>query len=94
MTQALQLYIEGRVQGVGYRQWMLSLARQIGICGWVRNIANGQVHALLVGTDVQLAQLVEQCRRGPALAKVLRVNSQVVPVPQIKPTTFQIIDSI
>ncbi len=94
MTKALQLYIEGRVQGVGYRQWMLSLAQQIGVCGWVRNMVNGQVQALLVGTDVQLAQLVEQCRRGPALAKVLRVNSQVVPVPQIKPTTFQIIDSI
>jgi acylphosphatase len=68
--KALRLVIAGRVQGVGYRDWMVAEAAVLGVSGWVRNRVDGRVEALVAGEAEAVDRLVEVCRRGPRLAAV------------------------
>jgi acylphosphatase len=67
---ARRLVIEGRVQGVGYRDWVLREATRLGLSGWVRNRADGRVEAVITGPEPAVAALLSLCRRGPTLARV------------------------
>ncbi len=62
--------IAGRVQGVGYRDWLVEEARRHGLAGWVRNRRDGSVEALLAGDLPGVQAVLLACRRGPALARV------------------------
>lgn len=62
--------IQGRVQGVGYRDWMIREATRLGVQGWVRNRADGSVEALVAGDAAAVGLLLTACRAGPALARV------------------------
>jgi acylphosphatase len=73
MARALHLMIEGRVQGVGYRQWLARQAQILGLTGWVRNRTDGRVEAMVSGQDALVEQLVAAARRGPRLAVVTRI---------------------
>ncbi len=67
---ARRLVIAGRVQGVGYRDWLVSEAALRGVHGWVRNRADGAVEALLHGEADAVAALLAACRLGPRHAEV------------------------
>jgi len=62
--------ISGRVQGVGFRFFAKQLADQIGVVGWVRNLADGRVEALASGSPSQLAALLAGLEEGPVGARV------------------------
>jgi len=74
----LLVYVEGRVQGVGYRYWTQAAARALGLRGWVRNLSDGRVEALLVGDAQQVQRMLAAMRRGPEYARVQRVTSRPV----------------
>lgn len=67
---ARQVRISGRVQGVGYRDWLVAQAERVGVHGWVRNRRDGSVEALLHGDATAVAALVALCRQGPPHADV------------------------
>ena len=67
---ARRLRIEGRVHGVGYRDWMVREAQRLGLAGWVRNRRDGTVEALVSGPEPAVQALLTACRRGPPLARV------------------------
>ena len=67
---ARRVVITGRVQGVGYRDWMMEEAMRLGVHGWVRNRRNGAVEALVAGEEAAVQALLLLCRRGPRLARV------------------------
>ena len=69
-----RLIIHGRVQGVGFRNWTQHTARRHALEGWVRNRSNGTVEALLYGPDAAVTAMVAECRRGPAGARVDRID--------------------
>jgi len=70
---AHRLVIEGRVQGVGFRAWMVREARRLGLAGWVRNMPDGSVEAVIAGPEPAVQALLTACRRGPAAARVDRI---------------------
>lgn len=67
-TQHLQ--IQGRVQGVWFRESMRVEAARLGVTGWVRNCADGSVEAVVHGPDDAVDLLVAWTRSGPPLAHV------------------------
>ena len=67
---ARHLRIEGRVHGVGYRDWLVREASRLGLYGWVRNRRDGSVEAVVAGDGAAVQALLTSCRRGPSLARV------------------------
>ena len=78
MALQARLTIAGRVQGVGYREWAIATARQLGLVGWVRNRTDGSVEALVVGEEQAVGRMIDACRRGPALAQVDDIDIEPV----------------
>ena len=74
MNKTLHLLIEGKVQGVGYRQWFAGEARSLGLTGWVRNRADGRVEAMMNGPEDILERLIAAAQRGPRFAAVSRIE--------------------
>ena len=79
---AKHLRICGRVQGVGYRAWMVATARQLGVHGWVRNRRDDSVEAVISGNAAQLETLIHACHEGPPAARVDSVEITDHPSPQ------------
>ena len=78
---AKRLIISGRVQGVGYRDWLVRRARELGLSGWVRNRADGTVEVLIAGDVPSVEELSRLCRRGPRLAEVSGIEEDLAEVP-------------
>lgn len=62
--------VTGKVQGVWFRQATLEESTRLGLGGWVRNLASGQVEALFEGEPEAVEAMIAWCRRGPPLARV------------------------
>lgn len=69
-TITRHLSIHGRVQGVGFRNYMAYKAQQLGINGWVRNRSDGSVEAVVQGTEAAVAAIIECAQRGPRASQV------------------------
>ncbi len=72
--RVVHVRIEGRVQGVGYRAWTEHTARALGLTGWVRNRRDGSVEAVFQGPPDDVAEILQQCERGPLDSGVSRVE--------------------
>ena len=70
----IRLIIEGRVQGVWFRDSTRREAGRLGLTGWVRNRADGTVEVLAEGPEERVRQLVAWCHHGPPHAGVSRVH--------------------
>jgi len=70
----MRIRVEGHVQGVGFRWWVVEQARRLGLDGWVRNRRDGSVEALAIGEAGDLALLRAACETGPAGASVRSVT--------------------
>jgi acylphosphatase len=68
------LRIYGRVQGVFFRANMRERARMLGLTGWVRNMPDGSVEAVIGGPRDKVLELVKWAHKGPRLAKVEKVD--------------------
>ena len=79
---AKRLVIQGRVQGVGYRDWMATKARMLGVSGWVRNRPDGTVEALVAGDTAAVEELLRLCRRGPRAAEVRSIAEELAEPPR------------
>lgn len=62
--------IKGSVQGVFFRMNIQELANQLHICGWVKNLPDGNVEAVFEGGEREVENIVSFCRKGPIGSKV------------------------
>ncbi len=69
-----RVLVSGWVQGVFFRDSCRREARLAGVAGWVRNVGDGRVEAVLEGEPGAVERLVEWCRRGPARSEVTGVE--------------------
>lgn len=72
--KTLHLRIEGRVQGVWFRESMRGEAERLGVGGWVRNLADGSVEAVVHGPEAAVTAIVAWAHLGPPAARVDRVT--------------------
>ncbi|MFP6730047.1 MAG: acylphosphatase [Alphaproteobacteria bacterium] len=78
---ALHVYIEGRVQAVGYRYWLTREASLLSLDGWVRNLRDGRVEAVFSGPPEALDEIQRRCHEGPSFARVDQVTAEVESAP-------------
>ena len=81
---SLRLKIEGFVQAVGYRNFVIEEARRLGLDGWIRNRSDGTVEALASGSTKAVEDLVAACARGPRGAKVTSIDLHKAEPPEEK----------
>jgi len=69
-ARRVHVFVSGRVQGVGFRNFTQLSARRLGLVGWVRNLADKRVEAVVEGPPDKVAALLDLVRRGPPSAQV------------------------
>jgi acylphosphatase len=79
LLKRLRVTVSGIVQGVAFRVWTVRTARAQGITGWVRNLTDGRVEALLEGEDRAVEAVVAWCRKGPPAATVTKMEAREEP---------------
>lgn len=81
--------IEGHVQGVGFRWWTQSVARELGIHGWVRNRSDGSVEVHAGGATGAMTAFEERLSSGPLSGRVDRVTPLELAA-EVPPLDFEI----
>jgi acylphosphatase len=67
---AAEIVVEGRVQGVGYRNYVQRKAAQLGLAGYVMNLKDGRVRVRVEGHRDVIEHLARELHKGPPLARV------------------------
>jgi acylphosphatase len=75
MKKRFHVFISGRVQGVCFRAYTKQQADSLGLTGWVKNRANGQVESVFEGDEAAVRTMLAWCRQGPPLARVSDVDA-------------------
>jgi len=89
MAECIHAFVSGRVQGVCFRAAAADKAAELGVNGWVRNLADGRVEVLAEGGTEVLEQFREWLHEGPPAARVDDVAAEQRP-PQDLPAGFRI----
>jgi acylphosphatase len=75
---AFRYVVAGRVQGVGYRYFVLRQADVLGVSGYARNRSDGSVEVVAEGSEAALADFETRLRQGPAFAEVRGVTREAI----------------
>ncbi len=70
----VHIFVEGKVQGVYFRQNTLYKAQELNIFGWVRNIKDGRVEAVFEGHMADIQKILNWCKLGPKNAIVSNIE--------------------
>jgi len=76
MNARAHFWISGRVQGVFFRDHTRRWASSLGLSGWVRNLPDGRVEALVEGDKEKIQTLRGRLREGPPMARVEDVRTE------------------
>ncbi len=68
------IFITGRVQGVGFRHFTRKNAENLGVTGWVKNLSDGRVEAVFQGSEEQIEELIQRCKKGPVASYVQNIE--------------------
>lgn len=68
--RAVRVLVSGRVQGVGFRYFVAGEAKRLALAGFVRNLRDGRVEAVISGESAKVEALLAACRQGPPGSRV------------------------
>ena len=76
--QRIHLLVSGKVQGVFFRQALKVVAKKNNVLGWVRNLTDKRVEAVLEGDKKSVNSVIEWARIGPANSHVdnIEINNE------------------
>ncbi len=74
MKETRYIRIHGKVQGVGYRFYATRVARRLGLKGWIQNLRDGSVEAMVEGESEQIDEWIGEIKEGPRYAEVVRID--------------------
>lgn len=86
----LRWVLEGRVQGVGFRWYVVNCAQSMGVRGWVRNRADGAVEVVGMASSSTIAELDALLAKGPPGARVTRITREDVPHQSVDSKSFRV----
>ena len=78
MMKKLKAIVSGKVQGVSFRMYTRVQARQLGVCGYVRNLSNGNVEIVAEGEAEAVDALIDWAKSGPPSAVVKNLEIAVM----------------
>jgi len=70
---AVKIIIYGKVQGVGFRNFVFLHAKKLNIRGYIKNNPDGTVEAVFEGDEDNINKMIELCKRGPERARVDKI---------------------
>lgn len=79
---ARHVQVTGRVQGVSFRAYTQAQAEARDVSGWVRNLPDGSVEAVVAGSEAAVEALIAAMRAGPPMAQVSDVRVATAEPPQ------------
>ncbi|HLH01492.1 MAG TPA: acylphosphatase [Bryobacteraceae bacterium] len=82
-AKAKRWIVRGRVQGVGFRYFVQSEARALGLNGWIRNLDSGEVEVYAAGDEKSLTELAGALHKGPRMAEVRGVDEREAEVDRV-----------
>jgi len=72
--KAVKVIIYGKVQGVGFRNFVFLHAKRLNIKGYVKNNPDGTVEAVFEGDENNINKMIKLCKRGPERARVDKID--------------------
>jgi acylphosphatase len=82
---ASRFVVHGRVQGVGYRYFVMAAAQELGLNGYARNLDDGTVEVVAVGPKSLVEDLLGSLQQGPMLAEVRHIEREPAPIENFGP---------
>ena len=76
MKSRAHIIVSGRVQGVFFRDHTRRWAKSFGLTGWVRNLSDGRVEAVIEGEEAEVRAVIARVREGPPMASVASVDCE------------------
>lgn len=90
-TMTIHIHITGRVQGVGFRHFTRKNAQSLNLKGWVMNLPDGRVEALISGEKENVQQLLNRLQDGPPAAYVQKIDKKKADdTPRDLPENFEV----
>lgn len=89
--KALKLQIHGKVQGVGYRRWFEQQAIALDLKGYVKNLKNGDVEAVICGNEEAVHEMLKRSLVGPFNAQVLETRKKELMLDECNYVGFKIL---
>ena len=72
--KSIKIIVQGKVQGVFFRDNAMKKAKQLLLNGYVKNLANGSVEIVAQGEKNKIDELIRFIKNGPGLAKIEKIN--------------------
>jgi len=91
MEKAIRVVVYGKVQGIGYRNFVKLYAKMLNLKGYVRNLPEDKVEALFVGKNEDIEKMIEIMKTSHPLAKITKIKKEELEVQELNFNDFEIL---